>query len=1505
MRIFTITLAFAALLFAIQTPVFANTPTLATPANAATAQGIHNTVLAWNAEAGAVSYTVEIADNPNFFQKTTWTTAATTTQQAAGELLQFTTYYWRVSARIGSTDTPFSNSFTFTTDGFSAVPSQIVPANNAINQTVTGVTLSWNSLPDVTLYRVEWADNQAFANYSWIEITGATTTTTPALTSNTVYYWRVKAQNTGGSSAWSPVRQFTTTGFATAPTQTLPANNAVNQPITGGAVRWNALSGATSYLVWWADNPDFVGYGWRSVTTTNAVLTGNLQNNTTYYWKVYARNALGESSPWSTVRTFTTTALNAPAITAPADGATGLTTSGATLTWTAATGATSYSIEMANNPNFAGATTLSATTTSKTTGFLNVNTTYYLRLKSINAGGTSTVSPTTSFSTAAAGTQAVLVNPANLTANIATNNISFSWNALAGATNYTLEYADNPSFTNSIINNATATNLNVSGLVANTNYYWRVKANGINSAVWTFSTAANFPTNPILNIPTNNSVNIATNNSTISWAAMPNASNYEIQVATNSNFSNNITTFNTTATSQNLTGLTEGINYYWRVRASNLIFTSNWSTAWKFTTETFATPAALIAPSNNALNAAVASANFSWNALPNAVEYDLQISENNIWTSNIRNYSVTNTSKTVDTFAQNTTYYWRVRGRNALTNVSDWSAAWQFKTTQLATPTLVTPINNTQNIPVAGTTLSFNNVPNSANYEIEIAPTPTFNAGVISRTTLANNLTTTTGNLQADYEYYWRVRGVNVGGNSPWSPVWSFHTVDLSVVSISTAATQVCLGNSLVLTAAGGLNYAWSNGNSGANITVNPTLTTTYIVTVTKINGTTATASQTITVNNLPNASITGATAFCAGNSTVLTANSSANTYLWSNNSSLNTTTISQGGVYTVTVTDNKNCSKTATINIIQNALPTVSITGNTAFCTGSSTQLTAVSASGASNFQWNNGSSNANLTVSQAGNYSVIATNTNGCSKISSISVSENALPTVSITGNAAFCTGSSTQLTAVSASGASNFQWNNGSSNANLTVSQAGNYSVIATNANGCSKISSISVSENALPTVSITGNAAFCTGSSTQLTAVSASGASSFQWNNGSSNANLTVSQAGNYSVIATNANGCSKITTVNVSENALPTVAITGNTAFCTGSSTQLTAVSASGASNFLWNNGSTNVNLTVSQVGNYSVIATNANGCSKISTINISENALPIVEINGDRQFCIGASLVLSGAGNAHSFAWSTGSMNTSITVSIPDTYTVTATDLNGCTQTAFAEITSYLLPNIQITGNSYFCATFRTIVTASGGVSYVWSNNLGNMPTAAIGTAGVYSVIGTDIHGCQNSMYVTVTQAAAAPMPAISQLNDSLFAGINVPVGGTISWYYNNVLINTNTTTIPIYQTGNYRACVTNADGCQTCSPDFLVTYIATENIAFGKLVLAPNPADNYTHLKGLPETGYTLRIFNSIGELIETRQSDFTTQEFNTESFSTGVYRVVVTANNQQMTSINLLIAH
>jgi len=562
----------------------------------------------------------------------------------------------------------------------------------------------------------------------------------------------------------------------------------------------------------------------------------------------------------------------------------------------------------------------------------------------------------------------------------------------------------------------------------------------------------------------------------------------------------------------------------------------------------------------------------------------------------------------------------------------------------------------------------------------------------------------------------------------------------VAAVITASSATSFCIGGSVTLS--GNIDGVWNTGETTPSIVV--TTSGEYFVTNTTECGVAESNHIIVTVNPLPICSITGDLIICQGETTDLCA-PPGHTYLWSTGELTACITVSTSGNYIVTIIDINGCSSTCNVTVVANPLPVCAIAGDLVICEGESTELCAPPGFA---YLWSTGEITPCITVSLPGIYSATLIDLNGCSSTCNVEVTVNLLPVCAITGNLSICgVGGSTELCAPP--GAAAYLWSTGDLTACITVSVAGIYSVIIIDANGCSSTCSVEVIVNAAPVCTITGGLLLCNANqTTQLCAPP--GFVTYFWNTGAITNCIDVSLPGIYTVTVTDINGCSSTCNVTVILDPLPVCTITGDLSICEGATTQLCV--PTGATSYLWNTGATTNCITVSLPGFYSVIVSEANGCTSTCSAEVIVNPLPACTITGNLSICEGAATELCVPTGAASYLWSTGATTNCITVTLPGVYSVIVTQANGCSSTCNVTVVVNPSPACTITGNLLLCESLSTeLCVPAGAASYLWSNGA-TTNCITVTLPGVYSVVVTQANGCSSTCSVIVTVDNTPPV---------------------------------------------------------------------------------------------------------------------------------------------------------
>lgn len=472
---------------------------------------------------------------------------------------------------------------------------------------------------------------------------------------------------------------------------------------------------------------------------------------------------------------------------------------------------------------------------------------------------------------------------------------------------------------------------------------------------------------------------------------------------------------------------------------------------------------------------------------------------------------------------------------------------------------------------------------------------------------------------------------------------------------------------------------------------------------------------------------------------------------------------------------------------------------------------------------------------------------------------------------------------------------------------------------------------------PTVSITasGQTTFCQGDSVNLDA--GGGYYKYLWSTGETARKIWVKSSGAYWIrVWDEEDGYWASDTISITVNTLPDVPViknTGKEILCSGESTLLKVKKIDTAVTYIWSNGFTGSEVSVSSAGNYKVTATNQQGCASVSpatTISVNPLPQPVVIPSGPTAVCEGVKVLLDAGSGYKTYKWSNGSYGQTLTVSVTGNYSVTVTDFNNCSNTSAAiGVTVMPLPanNVVISGPTAFCEGKNTtfLIAPSGYASYQWKKGQNAIAGATDKkyyptTNGTYKVTITDNFGCSTLSEGTTITVLNLPKTKVTingstNICDGETRTLTATAGSgyTYQWLKNGSFITGATQISYIVTTaGDYKCKITDANGCKDNSNTFTFTSnckmtpaVLGDDAAFPVMTVFPNPAADYIQIDaefaGEQEMG-ELKIFNMLGEQVYRDQLPvnyhlFTARIQLADLFVNGLYVASVRCGSQFVT--------
>jgi len=619
-------------------------------------------------------------------------------------------------------------------------------------------------------------------------------------------------------------------------------------------------------------------------------------------------------------------------------------------------------------------------------------------------------------------------------------------------------------------------------------------------------------------------------------------------------------------------------------------------------------------------------------------------------------------------------------------------------------------------------------------------------------------------------------------------------------------------------------------------------------------------------------------------------------TYEWSNGETTQTISGLGPGTYTVTVTDMDLGFDVASVTLTSAPQTDADIVIDN-ICSGNG-NVTVPTSGGVPpyTYNWSDGGSGGTRTGLLTGTqYCVTVLDANVCGVVTCIVVPE-AINLTVVGSNVACSDACDGSVTANISGGTAPYDilWDNGVTtevNANLPV---GTYFVTVTDANGCTVSGSGTIGSPSAIDLAISVTSPPCGDNTMGAASVNPSGGTpnySYLWSTGAMTQTVSGLSAGTYSVTVTDSQGCQASTDVVVDPSSQVDVAITSNNPTCAapnGGSATATGSNGTAPYTYAWNTGATTPTINNLGAGVYTVMVTDATGCTNAASVTLTQEGASIFANTTQVNASCGAdngSATGQGTGGSgnYSYSWSNGANTQTITVNVfvttmnslcnanngnamaspsngttpytyawsnggntqvitglaPGSYTVTVTDANGCTAVD-TEVVGQTGSNVNVTAMGTPVSCFggndgAVGTSASGGAtpySFAWSNGA-NTATLNNLSAGTYNVTVTDANGCTATASATVIQPSQLSVSANSTATacaggntGSATASVN---GGTPTYSYawSN---GANTQTINNLAGGTYTVTVTDSNGC---------TQTATTTVGQGAgISLSPGGTD-------------------------------------------------------------------
>ena len=510
--------------------------------------------------------------------------------------------------------------------------------------------LTWAAVDGAAKYEI-YRSTQQSTGYSLLGTTTSTSYVNTGAAVGKTYYYRIKAVNSAGTSAYSNI----VSGTARTPAPAAPVLKGGTSSASGKPqLTWAAVDGAAKYEIY-RSTQQSTGYSLLGTTTSTSYVNTGAAVGTTYYYKVRALNVDGAAGAYSS------TVSGAAKAVAPAAPTVTMAYSDSgkpKLTWSAVSGAASYRVYRSESRGTGYSLLGTTTSTSYVNTGAAVGKTYYYRIKAVNSAGTSAYSNIVSGTARTPAPAAPVLKGGTSSAS---GKPQLTWAAVDGAAKYEIYRSTQQSTGYSLLGTTTSTSYVNTGAAVGTTYYYKVRALNVDGAAGAYSSTVSGAAKAVA--PAAPTVTMAYSDSgkpKLTWSAVSGAASYRVYRSESRGTGYSLLG-TTTSTSYVNTGAAVGKTYYYRIKAVNSAGTSAYS---NIVSGTARTPAPAAPVLKGGTSSASGKPQLTWAAVDGAAKYDVYRSNSADGTFS----KVGSTDKTtyVNTGAvKGVTYFYKIRAVGA------------------------------------------------------------------------------------------------------------------------------------------------------------------------------------------------------------------------------------------------------------------------------------------------------------------------------------------------------------------------------------------------------------------------------------------------------------------------------------------------------------------------------------------------------------------------------------------------------------------------------------------------------------------------------------------------------------------------------------------------------------------------------------------------------------------------------------------------------------------------